>query len=104
MPTSSPTTTATPKLSPRLLYFSSPRSGPARRVEAFVDQILQERRNHSTFARHTIDVDSRPDLARRFGVEVVPTIMVVDSNRIACRLEGRVGVPEIRDALAPWLR
>lgn len=89
---------------PRLLYFSSPRSGPARRVEAFVDQILQQRRNHETFARRTIDVDAQPDLARKFGVEVVPTILVLDNGEIACRVEGRVGVPELRDALSPWLR
>ncbi len=91
-------------MAPRLLYFSSPRSGPARRVEAFVDQILQQRRNHETFARRTIDVDSRPDLAERFAVTVVPTIVVVDEGRVACRVEGRVGVPELRDALSPWLR
>jgi thioredoxin-like negative regulator of GroEL len=89
---------------PRLLYFSSPRSGPGRRVEAFVDQILQQRRNHETFARRTIDVDRQPELAERFAVKVVPTIVVVDDGRVACRVEGRVGVPELRDALSPWLR
>jgi thioredoxin-like negative regulator of GroEL len=68
------------------------------------DQILQQRRNHETFTRRTIDVDSRPDLAQRFKVTVVPTIVVVDEGRVACRVEGRVGVPELRDALSPWLR
>ena len=34
---------------PKLLYFYSPKSGPSRRVEAFLDQVLQERRNHKAF-------------------------------------------------------
>src|SRR3979490_1736782 len=34
---------------PKLLYFYSPKSGPSRRVEAFLDQVLQERRNHAVF-------------------------------------------------------
>jgi thioredoxin 2 len=88
----------------RLLYFSSPRSGPARRVEAFVDQIMQERQNHQAFERLTIDVEARPELARRFEVDVVPTILVIDERRVVRRIEGRVSVPELRRQLAPWLR
>jgi len=86
-----------------LLYFSSRSSGPARRMEGFLDQVLQERRNHETFARRAIDVDSEPGLAKRFGVKVVPTIVVVDDGREAARIEGRRGVGELRDALSPWL-
>jgi thioredoxin 2 len=93
------------RLSPaRLLYFSSSRSGPARRVEAFVDQVMQERQNHETFDRLTIDVDSSPDVARKFDVDVVPTILVVDDGRVVRRIEGRVSVPELRRQLSPWLR
>src|SRR4051812_14683920 len=74
----------------RLLYFSSARSGPSRRVEAFVDQVMQERQNHQAFRRTTIDVDSQPALAQRFGVGVVPTIIVVASGEVVRRIEGRV--------------
>ena len=92
-------------MAPRtLLYFSSRRSGPARRMEGFLDQVLQERRNHATFARRAIDVDSDPGLAERFRVNVVPTIVVVDDGREAARIEGRHGVGELRDALSPWLK
>ena len=34
---------------PKLVFFYSPRSGRCRRVEAFVAQVLQRRRNHETF-------------------------------------------------------
>jgi thioredoxin 2 len=89
---------------PTLVYFASRRSGPSRRVQAFLDQVLQSRRNHETFKRRDIDVDDRPDLARRYKVEELPTIIVVHEGRVAQRLEGRVGIPQIRGALAAWLQ
>jgi thioredoxin-like negative regulator of GroEL len=89
--------------SAQLLYFASRTSGPSRRMEAFVDQILQERRNHRTFRRQAVDVEQYPEVAKRFAVETVPTILVLDNERIVRRIEGRVTVPELRRALAPWL-
>jgi thioredoxin 2 len=89
---------------PTLIYFSSVRSGPSRRTEAFLDQVLQARRNHRTFVRRVVDVDRRPDLAERFHVHELPTIVVLDQGRVATRLEGRKGVAELREALGPWLR
>jgi thioredoxin-like negative regulator of GroEL len=86
-----------------LLYFGSRTSGPSRRMEAFVDQILQERRNHRTFRRQVVDIERHPEVARRFAVVTVPTILVVDNDRVVRRIEGRVSVPELRRALAPWL-
>jgi thioredoxin-like negative regulator of GroEL len=87
----------------QLLYFGSRTSGPSRRMEAFVDQILQERGNHRTFERREVDVERYPEMAKRFAVETVPTILVVDNDRVLRRIEGRVSVPELRRALAPWL-
>jgi thioredoxin-like negative regulator of GroEL len=89
---------------PLLLYFSSARSGPCRRIEGFVDQVLQARRNHATFRRRVIDVDREPELAERFGVALLPTILVLEEGRVVTRLEGKVGVPQLREALGPWLR
>ena len=89
---------------PILIFFGSPTSGPSRRMEAFVDQVLQARRNHETFRRRKVDIDQQPDLAERFGVSRAPTIVVVDGARVARRIEGRIGVQELRDQLADWLR
>jgi thioredoxin 2 len=89
---------------PKLLYFYSPKSGLSRRVEAFLDQVLQERRNHYAFSRGRIDVDRTPQLAELFEVEDVPTIVVLEEGRVVQKVEGRVSVSRIRDALDPWLR
>jgi len=68
-----------------------------------MDQVLQSRQNHQTFRRRTVDVEEQPELARRFRVSEVPTIIVADAGRVARRVEGRVGIAQIRSALADWL-
>jgi thioredoxin 2 len=88
---------------PKLLYFYSPTSGPSRRVEAFLDQVLQERNNHDAFALGRIDVDRAPQLAEHFAVEALPTIVVLEDGCVVRKVEGRVSVGGIRDALGPWL-
>ena len=88
----------------QLLYFTSARSGPARRVESLLDQVLQERRNHEAFDRATIDVDDNERAAARFAVEAVPTILVVENGEERCRIDGRPSVAALREALSPWLR
>jgi thioredoxin-like negative regulator of GroEL len=88
---------------PKLLYFYSPRSGPSRRVEAFLDQVLQERKNHAVFSRGRVDVDRTPQLAEHFDVENLPAIVVLEEGRVVRKVEGRVSVGSIRDALSPWL-
>jgi thioredoxin-like negative regulator of GroEL len=88
---------------PKLLYFYSPRSGLSRRVEAFLDQVLQERRNHKAFSRARVDVDRTPQLADHFDVADVPAIVVLEEGRVVRKVEGRVSVGRIRDALGPWL-
>jgi thioredoxin-like negative regulator of GroEL len=89
---------------PKLLYFYSPKSGLSRRVEAFLDQVLQERRNHQAFTRSRVDVDRTPQLAEHFDVSDVPAIVVLEDGHIVRKVEGRVSVGSIRDTLSPWLQ
>ena len=88
----------------QLIYFTSARSGPARRVESLLDQVLQERRNHDAFDRSVIDVDREQSAAVRFEVDAVPTILVVENGEERCRIDGRPSVAALREALSPWLR
>ena len=95
-------TTATDK--PRLVFFYSPVSGSCRRVEGFLAQVLQRRRNHGTFTLYRVDERSRPDLVQRFGVETMPTLVVVEDKVVRARLERPRGCREIESFLAPWLK
>ena len=89
---------------PLLLFFRDPSSGPSRRVEGFLAQVLQRRRNHDTFDLRRLDRDSDAELARRCGVERAPALVVVENKRVQARLEEPRGCVDIQLALAPWLR
>ena len=89
---------------PQLLFFCNETSGQSRRVEGFLAQVLQRRRNHETFQLYRIDYHSRPDLARRCSVEQSPALVVVEQKRVRVRLEQPRGCAEIEKALGPWLR
>ena len=66
---------ATPALeqqAPRLVFFHSTLSGHCRRVEGFLAQVLQRRRNHGTFHVVRVAEEERPDLLERFKIQTVP--------------------------------
>lgn len=92
-----------PVAKPKLVFFYSPHSGRCRRVEGFVAQVLQRRRNHETFDLVRVSVERRPDLAERFGIETVPTLCVVEERRLRRRIVGPRGCRELERELAPWL-
>jgi thioredoxin-like negative regulator of GroEL len=88
---------------PRLVFFHSTLSGQCRRVEGFLAQVLQRRRNHGTFKVVRVAEEERPDLLERFKVVDVPTLVVVEGKLVAGRLERPRGCREIEGFLAPWL-
>lgn len=101
---STATTVARTATKPRLIFFTSSVSGQCRRVEGFLAQVLQRRRNHGTFRVHVVDEDERPELVERFGVTTLPTLVVVEEKAERARLENPRGCKEIEELLAPWLR
>jgi thioredoxin-like negative regulator of GroEL len=88
---------------PRLVFFHSSVSGHCRRVEGFLAQVLQRRRNHATFRVLRVAAEERPDLIRRFGIEELPTLVVLEGNSVARRLTRPRGCRDIEGFLAPWL-
>lgn len=89
---------------PKLLFFTSSVSGHCRRVEGFLAQVLQRRRNHGTFRLHVIDENERPELVERFKVTTLPTLVVVQGRTEQARLERPRGCRDIEALLTPWLR
>jgi thioredoxin-like negative regulator of GroEL len=65
---------------------------------------LQRRRNHESFLLLQVDVDEHVELAERFLVDDVPTIVVVEGKRVCGRLTSPRGCRDIEQLLAPWLR
>jgi thioredoxin-like negative regulator of GroEL len=89
---------------PQLLFFYSRSSGRCRRVESFLAQVLQRRANHATFAIELIEAADNPGLHERFGIDELPTLIVVDGRQLRGRIADPAGCKAIEQFLAPWLR
>ena len=86
---------------PLLVFFWSERSGPARRMESLLAHL--ERKERQRLRVRRVDVDASPDLAERFKVEVVPTLVLVKDRKAVSRLDGRMSAPRIEAMLEPHL-
>lgn len=80
-----------------LVFFTSRRSGPARRMESLLAHIARKERSAVRFRK--VDVDERPDLAERFRISQVPSIALIRHQRVVARLEGRSTAPTIEALL-----
>jgi thioredoxin-like negative regulator of GroEL len=50
-----------------------------------------------------VDVEDQPELAERFRVADVPTLVLVKRKRVVDRIEGRASAPKIEMMLAAHL-
>jgi thioredoxin-like negative regulator of GroEL len=86
---------------PLLVFFTSRRSGPARRMESLLAHIARKERARLRVSK--VDVEDRPELAERFRVQQVPSLALVVDSRVVSRLEGRATAPRIESMLEPHL-
>jgi thioredoxin 1 len=84
-----------------LLFFSSARSGPSRRMESLLAHIARKERHRLRVLQ--VDVDERRDFAEKLGVESAPTLVLVRDKQTLARLEGRASAPRIEAMLEEHL-
>lgn len=70
---------------PVLLDFWAPWCGPCRMVAPIVEEIAGER---SDIKVGKVNVDEQPDLAGRFGVMSIPTLVVMKNGKIVRQAMG----------------
>ena len=87
----------TPDERPLLIFFTSHRSGPARRMESLLAHIARKERGRLRVSK--VDVDERPEVAERFRVSQVPSLALIVERRVVSRLEGRATAPRIESML-----
>ncbi len=86
---------------PLLVFFTSHRSGPARRMESLLAHIARKERGRLRVSK--VDIEDRPDLAERFRVGQVPSLALVVERRVVSRIDGRATAPRIETMLEPYL-
>jgi thioredoxin 1 len=92
---------AAPDGVPTLLFFTTARSGPARRMESLLAHLARKERSRLRISR--IDIDSTPEWTERLKVTEVPSLILVKDRKPVARLEGRVSAPQIERMIEPYL-
>lgn len=87
---------------PHLLFFTSKRSGPGRRMESLLAQLQRRERDRLRISR--VDAEATPQLAERLGVVELPTLVLLVGRKPVARIEGRASAPRIEQMLAEHLQ
>lgn len=79
-----------------LLDFYADWCGPCRMVSPIVDQIAEE---NSQYLVAKVNVDEEPELAQRFGIVTIPTLIVLKNGAIAARADRAIPKEAILEML-----
>ena len=81
---------------PVLIDFFATWCGPCRMVSPIVDEIAEE---HSEFKICKVNVDEEPELAQKFGVVSIPTVVVIRDGKVTGQSVGAKPKEDILEML-----
>lgn len=70
-------------------------------MESLLAQLARKERHRLSVT--SVDVEAQPELAKRFNVRRVPTLILVKGKRAVARLEGKANAAEIEELVDQYL-
>jgi thioredoxin 1 len=86
---------------PLLVDFWAEWCGPCKMIAPILDEIATEQAGKLQVAK--LNVDDAPDIARRFEVMSIPTLLVFRDGEVAKRLVGAKGKGQLLEDLAEFI-
>ena len=89
---------------PLVVDFSATWCGPCQRLKPVFEELAAEYDGKATF--RTVDIDAEPEIADRYGIQAVPTIMIFEnpySTKLLTIIQG-YNPEELKKALSQYCK
>ena len=86
---------------PVLVDFYAPWCGPCNALAPTLETVAFEREGRLTVAK--VNIDENPDLAVRFGIQSIPSLVVFEGGDAVAQIQGLVSKAELLEQLDPVL-
>jgi thioredoxin 1 len=86
---------------PVVVDFWAPWCGPCKMVAPTLDKLAKEQAGKMLIAK--VNTDENPDWATRYGVQGIPTMLLISGGKIVHRQVGALPEPMLRELVTQFL-